>query len=89
MKPEPKKYADDDGRVICNMNVEGMRWYDRRARSEPRSKGAVLHPQGERLTRSETWLYTWYAVLAGLSVVLVISATMVLFTLFCTEIWFR
>ncbi|HNT23823.1 MAG TPA: hypothetical protein PKM21_05625 [Anaerolineales bacterium] len=88
MKQEPKKYDDDDGRVICNMNVEGMRWYDRRARGEKRAEGMV-YPQGERLTRSETWQYAWYAVLAGLSVVLVISLTMVLFTLFCTHVWFR
>ena len=32
MDKQPTKYDDDDGRVICDMDVEGMRWYDKRKR---------------------------------------------------------
>jgi hypothetical protein len=87
MKREPKKYDDDDGRVICNMDVEGMRWHDRRARRELfAARGSI---RGEQITPSESRLYTWYSVLAGLFIVLVFSLTLVLFVLFCTQIWLR
>ena len=33
MANKPKQYDDDDGRVICNMDVEGMRWHDKRVRA--------------------------------------------------------
>lgn len=82
MKTQPSKYDDDDGRVICNMDVAGMHWHDRR---NPPAAG-VVYPS-EAITRSEARLYTWYAMLAGLSVALVFSVVLVLFTLFCTQIW--
>ncbi len=82
-----KKYEDDDNRVICNMDVEGMRWYDRDIRRKERETRKT--PRGNQLTRSETWRYTWSALLAGLSIVAVFSVTWVLFILFCTKIWFR
>ena len=87
MANKPKQYDDDDGRVICNMDVSGMRWYDRPIRREisAASKGA----HGDQLTRSGARLYTWYSLLAALLIVLVFSVTWVLFTLFCTQIWFR
>lgn len=87
MKPEPKKFDDDDGRVIVNMNVEGMPWYNRRLRRERFAAPSVS--QGDQLTDSEGRLYTWYSVLAGLFITLVFAATWVLFVLFCTEIWFK
>ncbi len=90
MAREPKKYDDDDGRVICNMDVEGMKWHDRRVRKErPAGHQQIIIPQGDTMTRSEARRYTWSAALAGLVVVLVFSLTWVLFILFCTQIWFR
>lgn len=90
MKQEPKK-IDDDGRVICNMDVEGMRprsmqWLDKHIHREKSTARPVS--QGEQLTRSETWRYAWSAVLSGLLIVLVFSVGWVLFILFCTEVWF-
>ena len=82
-----KEYEDDDGRVICNMDVEGMRWHAKSIR--PKDSNATKVLQGEQMTRSESWRYTWSAVLAGLLIVSVFSVTWVLFILFCTEIWFR
>jgi len=87
MKPQPKQYDADDGRVVCNMDVDGMRWHDKRIRRE--KYATRKNAQAEQMTRSETRRYTWYAVLAALLIVLVFSVTWVLFILFCTKVWFR
>lgn len=87
MANKPKQYNDDDGRVICSMDVEGMRWHDKRVRRESREARKVS--QGDQMTKSEARQFTWYAVLAGLLIAAVFSMTWVLFILFCTEIWFR
>jgi hypothetical protein len=87
MKFRQKRYEDDDGRVITNMNVEGMRWYDKNLRQGKAS--TFNQPQGGQMTRSEARQYTWYSMLAALAIVATFSLTWVLFVLFCTEIWFR
>jgi hypothetical protein len=87
MANKPKQFEDDDGRVICNMDVEGMRWHDRRVRRENRESHRVN--QGNQMTKAEARQFTWYAVLAGLLIAAVFSVTWVLFILFCTEIWFK
>ncbi len=90
MSKEPKKFDDDDGRVICNMDVEGMSWHDRRIRREKRvEKRKSIFPQGGHMTKSEARRFTWYAVLAGLTIVLVFSLVWILITLFMTQVWFR
>jgi hypothetical protein len=81
------KYDDDDGRVICNMDVEGMPWYGKRAFKE--KSATKPGSQAQQMTRLETLRYAWYSILAGLLIVLVFSAIWVLFVLFCTEVWFR
>lgn len=78
---------EDDGRVICNMDVEGMRWHDKRVRREAKAARTAAHP--DQMTNAETRQFTWSAVLAGLSVVLVFSLVWVLFILFCTQVWLR
>ena len=87
MKPQQKQFEDDDGRVICNMDVDGMRWHDKRVRGEKHP----VHPatKGVQMTRSEARIYNWYAVLSALLIVSVFSVTWVLFILFCTKVWFR
>jgi hypothetical protein len=87
MKKQPKQFDDDDGRVICNMDVDGMRWHDKRIRLEVSAKHKAAHV--EQMTRPEARRYTWYSLLAALLIVLVFSVTWVLFILFCTQIWFR
>ena len=87
MMNKPKQYDDDNDRVICNMDVDGMRWHDKGIRREKYATRKVA--QGERMTRSEAWRYSWYAVLAGLLIASVFSVTWVLFILFCTKVWFR
>lgn len=92
MSKEQRKYDDDDGRVIADMNVEGMPWHDRSVRREKRAERRAERSesvrQGVRLTRSEARRYTFYAVLAGLTVALIFSAVWILLTLFMTQVWF-
>ena len=87
MANKPKQYDDDDGRVICSMDVEGMRWHDKVARRKKNATPQVA--QGEQLTKAEARRYAWYAVQAGFLVASVFSAVWVLFILFCTKVWFR
>ena len=87
MTPKPKQYDDDDGRVICNMDVDGTRIHDKRMRREQRQMPRVA--QGDQMTKAEARQFTWYAILAGLLIASVFSVTWILFILFCTQIWFR
>lgn len=87
MSAEIKQYEDDDGRVICNMDVDGMPWHDRRARGEQTPARAT--PQRDPMTKAEALGYTWNAVLAGLAIVGVFAVTWVLLILFCIYVWFR
>ena len=80
------KYDDDDGRVICNMDVDGMRWHGKKIR---RQAPVLKTPQPGQMTASESRRYTWYSVLAGLLIASVFSLTWVLFILFCTKVCFR
>jgi hypothetical protein len=92
MVVEPERHSDDDDRVICRMDVEGMSqrgfaWnFMRRRRKQAATRPAS---QSGQLTRSEIRRYTRYSILAGLLIVLVYTVTLVLFILFCTDIWFR
>ena len=82
-----KQYNDDDGRVICNMDVDGMPWHDRKVRRE---KNVIQKfAQKGQFTRTESRLYTWYSVLSAMLIASVFSITWILFILFCTKVWFR
>ena len=87
MNPQPKKYDDDDGRAICNMDVDGMHWDDKANRCKRIATRQMA--QGDQMTKSEAWRFAWYAIRAGLIVPLVFSVVWVLFILFCTQVWFR
>jgi hypothetical protein len=87
MNPKPKKYDDDDGRVICNMDVDGMRWHEKA--THRRDPATHQDTQGGQMTKSEARRFTWYAIRAGMLVVLIFSVVWVLFILFCTQVWFR
>lgn len=92
MASDSEKYEDDDGRVICNMDVEGMprRSLPGRAFRPRQEKGAAQAvSQGGGMTQSESRRYIFYSVLAGMSIVLVFAVTWVLFILFCIYVWFR
>lgn len=89
MNQQRKRHDEDDGRVIMNMNVEGMPWHDKNATGENiSSKHSVQHQSGQ-MTRSQSRLYTWYAVLYGLGIAAVFSVTWILFTLLLTKVVFK
>ena len=91
MARRPKEYDDDDGRTIADMNVEGMPWYQenrkRMRRAEARAELQEKIDRGEALTRRETLRYTFYAVLAGLTVVGVIGGGVTLFVFILWLLW--
>lgn len=87
MKLKRRIYDDDDGRVICSMDVDGMRLHDKQVRRDERSARRIT--TADQMTRAEARRYNWYSVLAGLLIASVFSATWILFVLFCTKVWFR
>lgn len=62
-----KQYDDDDGKVIANMNVEGMPWYVDRGAPQ------AQQPEGEpyRLNWKEKLAYLWGTLSASLLVALI------------------
>lgn len=87
-----KVYDDDDGRVIANMNVPGMPGYIEgrpSAGHDPESGEVPAQTGADELCGKDLWRFIRSAVAAAMVVAGVIVAGMVLFTLFCTEIWFK
>lgn len=85
---DQNKENRDDGRVIANMNVDGMPWYIDSDGEE--NKGASeSQRRPEPLSRRETLQIMLASMKWALLVALAFSALLVLFTLFCTEIWFK
>lgn len=80
---------EDDGRVICDMNVSGMPWHQNRGSQAIVSPRKDSRLRGDPITKPELRRYTWYALLAGLAVVAIFSIVWILFTLFATQVWFR
>lgn len=77
-----RQYDDDDGRVIANMNVDGMPWYMR--------SPTVGHDSDfSDLEKSETREIVKGAVKAGLLIGSIFLAACALFILFCLFVWFR
>ena len=80
----------DDGRVICPMDAEGMPWrregsFFGRPHAEPEQEEI---PPRDRMTARQTRMYTAGALRAALLMISVFAAALVLFTLFCTKVWF-
>jgi hypothetical protein len=87
MNTQRERFDDDDGRVVCNMDVDGMRWHDKVARRKIFATHQAAH--GGQMTRSEARRFTWVAVQAALFLASIFSVAWVLFILFCTQVWFR
>ena len=86
MADKRRLHDDDDGRVIANMNVDGMPWYQRSERQTlGRSKGSSDFSD---LTKEETREIVKGALKASLLIAGVFIAAMLLFILFCLYIWF-
>jgi len=72
----------DDGHVIASMNVEGMPWYTH-------GNDSPLKQEQQQLSRYEFRHVLLGALGASLLVAGVLSAGVILFVLFCTEIWLK
>ena len=89
MTEEKKEAFEDDGRTICNMDVDGMpqsMFHVTRGNIEKKRYQRNSFDE-ESMTRSEYRRYTWYAVLAGLSVVGVVGGGTVLFVFILWLLW--
>ena len=87
MAKQRKLHDDDDGRVIANMNVDGMPWYQRSERqTSPIPKGRS--DCFSDLTKEETREIIRGALKASLLIAGVFILAMFLFILFCLYIWF-
>ena len=85
MARKKKVYDDDDGRVIANMNIDGMPWY---SGNDRRGKG-MSESDAESLTKSETKAIVGGAIKAGLLVAGVFILGALIFILFCLFVWFK
>ena len=75
----------DDGHVVADMNVEGMPWY------KP-DDDRPAYPEGykpDMLDKQQARMATWGAFKAAMLICAVFSLGIILFTLFCTKVWFR
>ncbi len=89
-----KTQFDDDDRVIANMNVEGAPWHDRSVREGQRRVSEAERKEkvklyGERMSNSDARRYTFYAVLAGLTIALAFALVYALVILFMTQVWLK
>jgi len=85
MARKKKVYDDDDGRVIANMNVDGMPWY---TGDDRRNKGGAESDTND-LTKSETRAIIAGTVKAGLLVAGAFMLAALIFILFCVFVWFK
>lgn len=89
MAKRRKEYADDDGRTIANMNVEGMPWYAPNTPQSERAKAESDKEPALELTRTEKRALTGGTLKAALLVWLIGVGIFGLFILFCYFVWFR
>lgn len=83
MANKGKQYKDDDGHVITNMNVEGMPWYQ-----SPSAGGQQIdRDKYQPISKRDTFYIIMGALKAALLIGLIFAVVLVLFVLFCTNIW--
>ena len=83
-----KVYDDDDGRVIANMNVDGMPWSMSDVLSRRRKSDEKLQSSSD-FSDVDTREIVKGAVKAGLVIAGVFLVAAALFILFCIHVWFR
>ena len=83
MKRRNKQPFIDDGRVVANMNIEGMPGY--RPSRRDGGFGLEIPPPSKKETRA----VAWNAMVAALLIGAVFLGACALVILFCTQVWFR
>jgi len=86
MADKHRLHEDDDGRVIANMNVDGMPWYQRSQRFDRHRREEAS--DFSDLTKGETWEIIKGSMKASLLIAGVFILAMLVFILFCLYVWF-
>ena len=89
MTEKRREEFEDDGRTICSMDADGMPqplFHVTRAKIRKNSPQGI-YPNEEPMTDSEYRRYSWYAVLAGLTVFGVVGGGAVLFIFILWLLW--
>ena len=90
-----KEKFEDDGRVIANMNVDGMPWNTgfagRENGAEKLSDEEVEYNRAEmaKLTKKQTFYMVLGVLGAALAVAAIFALGYLLFILFAQFVWFR
>ena len=85
MKKKREEFVDD-GRTIANMNVDGMPWYDEKTEEVKRMNASKS--ELPELDREGKMALLWGVIGAALLIGAVFAVAMLLFILFCVNIWF-
>ena len=86
MKKKKREPFVDDGRVIANMNVEGMPWY----KDIPDTSGKASKEQVPiELTPQEKRAMMRGVMSAALLITFIFVAVFALFICFCVFVWFK
>ena len=77
MKRKKKEYADDDGRTVANMNVEGFKWYvsDKEKKNREGMRGLNLTKKESRAIMKGAflaYLTAFLMIIIGFSVAFLI-----------------
>ena len=79
----------DDGRVIANMNIDGMpRSIVRRKAFDEFGKTKEKR-ETVKLTRKESWSVFFGTVASHIVFAIIVFGSLALFILFCIKVWFK
>ncbi len=84
-----KQYDDDDGRVIADMNVEGMPWHTGIPRREKKRGPEEKEAERPELTGKEKRALIRGVLLASMSVAAIFAVVLTCFILFCVFVWLK
>ena len=80
---------EDDGRVIANMNVDGMPWHDPVSVKKNPVEAEQSKEELGKLSKKETFHLILGVLGAALAVAAVFAIGFLLFILFCEYVWFK
>ncbi|HHT64924.1 MAG: hypothetical protein ACOX25_00980 [Caldicoprobacterales bacterium] len=92
MKSRKKKQTYefvDDGRVIANMNIDGMPRSIIRRRAFDEFGMTSEKRETVKLTRRESWSVFFGTVASHVIFAIAVFGSLALFILFCIKVWFR
>ncbi len=89
-KKRAKRFdPEDDGRVIANMNVDGMPWHNPLSEAAAPENAEQNREKLGELGRKQTLFLILGVVGAALAVAAVFVVIYLLFILFCNYVWFK